>query len=57
MAFREIGDLDRRSWERLLRSNCGSTSLRFGRDDKGRGVAQVRVVSGMGRNSRSLLVL
>jgi hypothetical protein len=30
-----------------------STSLRFGRDDKGRGVAQVGVVSGMGRKSRS----
>jgi hypothetical protein len=26
-----------------------STTLRFGRDDKGRGVAQVGVVSGMGR--------
>jgi hypothetical protein len=30
-----------------------STSLRFGRDDKGRAVAQVGVVSGMGRKSRS----
>jgi hypothetical protein len=29
-----------------------STSLRFGRDDKGRAVTQVGVVSGMGRNTR-----
>jgi hypothetical protein len=31
-----------------------STTLRSGRDDKGSGVAQVGVVSGMGRNRRSL---
>jgi hypothetical protein len=31
-----------------------STALRSGRDDKGRGVAQVRAESGKARNSRSL---
>jgi hypothetical protein len=31
-----------------------STALRSGRDDKGREVTQLGVVSGMGRNCRSL---